>query len=243
MKLTVIGCWGGYPAPGEATSAYLIEKDDFSLLVDAGSGSLAQLQHYKNVMEIDAIILSHYHQDHIADIGVMQYAWLTQSYVNETDEILPIYGHIEDEEGFSKLTHDFTEGIAYDPDKTLEIGPFSISFLKTKHPVPCYGMKISDGETTIVYTADTSYKKEWIKFSEQADLLIIDCNFYAKQDGSKAGHMTSKEGGSIAKEANVKHLLLSHLPQYGELSQLKKEAGEEFNGKIDLAHSGWKWKL
>ncbi|HLR73952.1 MAG TPA: MBL fold metallo-hydrolase, partial [Virgibacillus sp.] len=134
MKLTVIGCWGGYPAPGEATSAYLIEKDNFSLLMDAGSGSLAQLQNHKHVLEIDAIILSHYHQDHIADIGVMQYAWLTQSYVNETDEILPIYGHTEDEEGFSKLTHDFTEGIAYDPDETLVIGPFSISLLKTKHP-------------------------------------------------------------------------------------------------------------
>src|SRR5690625_7537103 len=96
MKLTVIGCWGGYPAPGEATSAYLIEKDDFSLLVDAGSGSLAQLQHYKNVMEIDAIIVTHYHQDHIADIGVIQYAWLTQSFVNESDEMITINGHIHD---------------------------------------------------------------------------------------------------------------------------------------------------
>src|SRR5699024_2158199 len=143
----------------------------------------------------------------------------------------------------SKLTHDLTEGIAYDPAMTLEIGPFSISFLTTQHSIPCYRMRLSAGKTTMIYTADTSNKKEEVKLSKHADLLIRDCNFYAEQDGSKAGHMTSKEGGSIAKDANVKHLLLSHLPQYGELSQLKKEAGEEFNGKIDLAHSGWKWKL
>src|SRR5690625_4328919 len=124
MKLTVIGCWGGYPAPGEATSAYLIEKDDFNLLIDVGSGALSKLQQYKHVMDVDAVIVSHYHADHIADIGVLQYAWLTQSYLKDVDEILPIYGHMDDEFGFSKLTHDFTEGIPYDPNTTLEIGPF-----------------------------------------------------------------------------------------------------------------------
>lgn len=242
MKLTVIGCWGGYPAPGEATSAYLIEKDGFNLLVDAGSGSLSQLQKYKHVLDIDAVILSHYHHDHVADIGVIQYAWLTHAYLNDSSEILPIYGHAEDEEAFTELTHDFTEGIAYDPEMTLVIGPFTITFLKTKHPVPCFGMRISDGDRTIVYTADTSYQEGWIQFSKNADLLITDCNFYAEQDGSKAGHMTSKEGGMIAEKAGVKHLLLSHLPQYGDHDQLIEEAKEQFKGRTNLAASGFVWE-
>lgn len=242
MKLTVIGCWGGYPAPGEATSAYLIEKNNFNLLIDVGSGALSMLQNYKDIMDIDAVILSHYHKDHIADVGVLQYAWLTQSYLTELDEILPIYGHMEDGEEFSKLTHDFTEGIAYDPDTKLNIGPFTITFLKTKHPVTCYGMHISDGAKSIVYTADTSYQDEWIDFSKEADLLITDCNFYAHQDGRQAGHMTSKEGGVIAKEAQVKELILSHLPQYGHHDQLIKEASRHFNGKIQLAKTGLVWK-
>src|SRR5690625_3589619 len=73
LKLTVIGCWGGYPAPGGSTSAYMVEKNNFTLLIDLGSGSLSTLQAYKNVMDIDAVIISHYHSDHIADIGVLQY--------------------------------------------------------------------------------------------------------------------------------------------------------------------------
>ncbi|WP_010093681.1 MBL fold metallo-hydrolase [Ornithinibacillus scapharcae] len=242
MKITVIGYWGGYPAPDSATSAYLLEKDDFTLLIDAGSGSLSKLQKYKNVLDVDAVILSHYHHDHVADIGVLQYAWLVQSYVIGNKEVLPIYAHTDDMDGFNKLTHDFTEGVAYDPTQTLTVGPFSITFQKTKHPVPCYGMRITDGQSVIVYTADTSYQEDWIAFSKDADLLITDCNFYANQDGSGAGHMTSKEGGHIASEANVKELILSHLPQYGNREDLIQQASEVFNGKIRLAEEGLSWE-
>lgn len=243
MKLTIIGCWGSYPAPGEATSAYLLEEDNFSLLIDAGSGSLSQLQHYKNVMDINAIILSHYHQDHIADIGVFQYAWLTRAYLTGNNNVLPIYGHIEDMNGFAKLTHHYSEGKSYDPNEILNIGPFSITFIKTKHPVPCYGMRITDGKSVLVYTADTSYQDEWISFCENADLLITDCNFYAEQDGNAAGHMTSVEGAKIAEKSEAKALLLSHLPQFGNLNQLKREASHYYSGDIHLAKSGFVWNF
>ncbi|WP_100011424.1 MBL fold metallo-hydrolase [Lentibacillus sediminis] len=241
MKLTVLGFWGGYPAVNGATSSYLLEKDGFSLLIDAGSGSLSKLQNYCHVTELDAVILSHYHHDHVADIGVLQYARLVQSFVTNKKDILPIYGHTEDEQGFQQLTHEYTKGVEYNPEKQLDIGPFSITFLKTIHPVPCFGMRITDGEKVVVYTADTSYQNGWIQFAKDADLLITDCNFYAAQDGSGAGHMTSAEGGSIAEEADVKTLLLSHLPQYGEIHQLAEEAKQHFGGTVQLAEEGWTW--
>ncbi|WP_430787769.1 MBL fold metallo-hydrolase [Virgibacillus flavescens] len=242
MKCTVIGFWGGYPAEGGATSAYLLEKDDFSLLIDVGSGALSTVQKYKHVMEIDAVVLSHYHHDHIADIGVLQYAWLVHSYLREEKEILPIYGHKENKDKFETLTHQCTEGISYDPGKELHVGPFVITFLKTNHPVPCYGMRITDGEDVIVYTADTSYKEEWNDFAKEADLLITDCNFYESQDGSAAGHMNSKEGATIASRANVGELMLSHLPQYGDRNDLVLEAQKYFTGKIELAETGRVWE-
>ena len=76
MKMTVVGFWGGFPEAGEATSGYLFEHDGFRLLVDCGSGVLAQLQKYITPSDIDAVVLSHYHHDHVADIGVLQYARL-----------------------------------------------------------------------------------------------------------------------------------------------------------------------
>lgn len=242
LKLRIIGYWGGYPKTGGATSCYLLEKDGFTLVLDFGSGALSQLQKYKPVDEIDAVILSHYHHDHVADVGVLQYAKLIQYYVTGSEHILPIYGHTEDKEAFRSLDDQYTRAVAYDPKAVLTIGPFQITFLQTKHPVPCYGMRITDQQKTIVYTADTSYQDEWIPFSKHADLLITDCNYYAHQDGRAAGHMTSKEGGKIAAQANVGELILSHLPQFGDLNRLKEEAQTEFDGKIRLAEDGLTWE-
>lgn len=242
MKVTVVGHWGGYPAPNGATSSYIVEKDGFTLVLDMGSGALSKLQNYKKVTEIDAVLLSHYHHDHVADIGVLQYARLVQFYVTGMDQVLPIYGHTEDQLHFDRLTHDFTKGIGYNPNKPLSIGPFTIYFLKTDHPVPCYGMRITDGESVLIYTADTSYNEKWIDFSLHADVMIADCNFYADQDGQDAGHMNSVEVGMIAEQAAVKTLILSHLPQYGDHNQLIKEAKQHFSGEVLLAYEGLIWK-
>lgn len=241
MKLTVVGYWGGYPAANGATSSYLLEKDGFAILLDAGSGSLSKVQQYKHVLDLDAVVLSHYHHDHVADIGVLQFAWLVESYVRNHKSMLPIYGHAEDQEGFQSLTHEFTKGIAYDPARELDIGPFRFTFFRTEHPVPCYGMRITDGRQVIVYTADSAFKETWYDFARNADLLITDCNFYAGQNSKEAGHMTSEEAASIAKQANVKTLLLSHLPQYGDQVQLVEEAQSIFTGETMLAEEGWIW--
>lgn len=242
MKMTVIGCWGGYPAKDGATSSYLLQKDGFSLLIDLGSASLSKLQKYCAIEDLDAVILSHYHHDHVADLGVLKYAKLIEYYVKGSEAKLPIYGHAKDENGFASLTDTYTEGLPYDPEKGLDLGPFHIDFMETVHPVPCYGMRITDGEHVIVYTADTSYKQEWASFAAGADLLITDCNYFAGQDGTKAGHMNSEEGAKIASEAGVSTLLLSHLPQFGNLSQLAEEAGKIFKGDIQIAREGLIWE-
>lgn len=69
MKVTVIGCYGGFPTANEATSGYLFQSGDFSLLVDCGSAVLSKLFGYVPAEKLDAVVLSHYHHDHIADIG------------------------------------------------------------------------------------------------------------------------------------------------------------------------------
>lgn len=242
MKLTIIGYWGAYPEKGEATSCYLLEKDDFCLMIDCGSGALSRLPFYKEINDIDAVILSHYHQDHIADIGVLQYNRLIQNSLQQSNQILPVYGHTEDKDAFDRLSHHATKGFAYSPDEILEIGPFQVSFLKTRHPVSCYGMKISDGIRSLVYTADSSFSPDWIPFCQDADLLLTECSFYGHQDGSEQGHMNSLEAAEIAKSAAVQELILSHLPHFGTRANLKSEAESKYKGKIQMAKEGLIWQ-
>lgn len=241
MKLTVLGYWGGYPSKDGATSTYLLEKDDYVLLMDIGSGGLMTYQKYRSVTDLDAVLVSHYHPDHIADVGVLQHALLVEAIITGKHKTVPLYGHTEDRDAFRQLNHRYTKATAYTDADPLKIGPFFIRFFKTKHAVPCYGMRITDGKQTIVYTADTAYQREWIAFAKDADLLIADCNFYADQDGGKAGHMTSTEVAYIAKMANVKEVILSHLPHYGDHNQLLEETKQIYDGKIQLASEGLTW--
>src|SRR5690625_344326 len=242
MKMTVIGYYGGYPAKDKASSVYLLEKNGFVLVIDMGSGAVSKLQKYIDVTDIDAVILSHYHADHIADVGVLQHARLVQSYITDNETVLPIYGHSEDFEHFNRLNHDYTEAKKYHPSEVMKLGPFFIRFLRTKHSVPCYGMRITDGKSTIVYTADSAYQTEWIPFCLDADLLLADTNFYAKMDAEAAGHMTSEEVGEIANKANVKGVILTHLPHFGHHQQLVQETKTVYGGKVALAYEGLVWE-
>ncbi|HAQ08076.1 MAG TPA: hypothetical protein DCR24_11340 [Bacillus bacterium] len=240
MKLTIVGFWGGYPKANEASTGYLLEHDGFKLMIDFGSGVLAKLQNYVQPEELDALVLSHYHPDHVADIGVLQHARLIQGFLGKKSPQLPIYGHAQDKQEFSKLTYkNISKGIAYDPNKKLEVGPYTISFLPAVHPVPCYAMRIEAAGKTLVYTADTSFKEEFISFAEGADLLLSECNFYGWQDGKGAGHMNSYDNGKLAHNAGVKQLILTHLPHYGDLKQLISEASTGFEGPVSLASEGY----
>ncbi|RFU62130.1 MBL fold metallo-hydrolase [Peribacillus glennii] len=244
MKITVIGCWGGYPAKNEASSGYLLEYGDYRILLDCGSGVLSQLQNHMKPEDLDAVVLTHYHPDHVADIGVLQHAVLIQQMLGGTKKTMPIYGHALDEAEFNKLTYkEITKGIAYTDEQPLQIGPLTFTFLRTKHPVPCFAMRIEAEGQTIVYTGDSAYMDEMAEFARDANVLLCESNFYGDMDGSGAGHMTGREAGKLAGKANVQLLLLTHLPHFGDHSQLKKEAGETFKRGIAVASSSMEYQL
>ncbi|XXM73967.1 MBL fold metallo-hydrolase [Lysinibacillus sphaericus] len=239
MKLTIIGHWGGYPKAGEASTGYLLEHNGFTLLLDCGSGVLSQLQKYTDPTDLDALLISHYHPDHIADVGVLQHALLIQYFLGNSKGTLPVYAHNEDTLGFKSLTYrDLMKAHAYNEQSKLTIGPFTVTFVKTKHPVPCYGMRIEAEGKSIFYTADSAYKESFVPFGKDADLLLCECNFYGDMDASGAGHMTSLDAGKLAEGTGAKKLILTHLPHFGNLDQLVSEAGTFFKGDTALARQG-----
>ncbi|MEX1581603.1 MBL fold metallo-hydrolase [Enterococcus sp. C40] len=225
MKLTVLGCLGAYPYKGEGTSSYLLESEGFHLLIDAGSTILVRLENYLDPLKLDAVILSHYHHDHIADLGVLQY--YRQLYPTlEPTPILPIYGHTQDQMHFKELTlPNVSEGKEYFEAEELAVGPFLIIFMETIHPVTCYAMRIVEKATgkVFVFTGDSGYLASFEDFAKDADLFLADTYLFEGNERHHA-HFTSREAGEIAKAAQVKQLMLTHLPQHGSLEQLREEA-------------------
>lgn len=244
MKLTALGVWGGYPTRDAGTTSYLLQSEEgFNLLLDAGSRAVTELEHELSPNDLDAIILSHYHEDHIADLGALrQYRQLQ----TVKPEMLPIYGHQKNEYEFSKLSlENVSEGIAYDVENGTSVGPFDIQFLKTVHPVICYAMRIVERATgqVLIYTGDTGYFAELVDFSKDADILLADVYFF-KDKAKMPNHLSSVEAGEIAAQANVKKLILTHLPQVGDLQVLREEAQEAAgNIPVDLAQPHMKWTV
>ncbi|MEK6189639.1 MAG: MBL fold metallo-hydrolase [Carnobacterium alterfunditum] len=231
MKLTILGYWGGYPTKNSGTSSYLLETENYHLLIDVGSASLIALEDHLDPLQLDAVILSHYHYDHIADLGVLQFTRQLKRMKNNLERapMFPIYGHQGDNENFKRLTMDtVSEGIAYDERQKLYIGPFEIQFMRTLHPVECYAMRIVEIKTgkVLVYTADSGYLPDFITFSKEADVLLADTNFFNGMENHRV-HMSAAEVGRIAKEADVKKVILTHLPQVGDLELLKAQVINE----------------
>ncbi|GEN45734.1 MBL fold metallo-hydrolase [Alkalibacillus haloalkaliphilus] len=242
MELKVIGYWGAYPEAESATSCYLLEQDGFKVVIDLGSGALSRLQQYVTVDEIDAVVLSHFHHDHVADLGSFQYACLVQQQLKNIQGHIPVYAANDNETDFNQLNHVATKGKGYQEGQDLHIGPFTFSFQKTKHPKTCYAMRVTNGEKTFVYTADTAFFPELAGFAKGADLLVAESSFYKGMDGAKAGHMTGEECGKLARDASVEALWLTHLPHFGEHGDLVNEAKSLYNGSVTIAYEGLTWR-
>ena len=69
MRLTVLGCSGSGPGPTAPASGYLITAGDTRVLLDLGNGSFGVLQRHIDPWLLDAVVLSHLHADHCADMA------------------------------------------------------------------------------------------------------------------------------------------------------------------------------
>lgn len=83
----------------------------------------------------------------------------------------------------------------------------------------------------IVYSGDTSPSEQMIGFAKDADVLVHESTFEGKY-GDKAyemGHSTSIQAAEIAKKANVKRMILTHVStRYKKSDVLETEAKEIF---------------
>jgi ribonuclease BN (tRNA processing enzyme) len=243
IKITAIGWWGAFPDANEATSGYLLQSEGLNILVDCGSGVLSHLQNYIQLQHLDAVLLSHYHWDHVADIGCLQYAARILMDLGKRQKPLPIYGHAEDENIYGLNYLQYSKGLAIDQQAPLQLGRLTFSFCRNVHPDPCLSIRIDSGTASVVYIADTAWTEDLIKIARGTDLLICESSLYDEYRGRIPGHLTAGEAGQIAASAGVKHLVLTHLPHFGDHHTLLKQAAAKFSGKIELAATGKIWQV
>lgn len=239
MKCTVVGMWGGFPKKNEPTSGYLVEKDGFRILLDAGSGVAAHVQNYIDLNDLHHVFISHYHYDHSCDLGSFLFSRMINTQLGRVNKDLNIYGPADDEikRQVDKVKHNTFH--PYNANSSFKVGPFSIEFHRNAHSVETYAMRITDDDgKCLVYTADTNYRKSLVKFSEGADVLITECSLYEDEEGERMGHMNAEDVGILAEKSGVEKVVLSHLPHYGNLEDLAASFRKSGAGEAVLAEAG-----
>ncbi|WP_408954958.1 MBL fold metallo-hydrolase [Natroniella sp. ANB-PHB2] len=230
MKLTVLGNCSPYPTKDAACSGYLLQADKQNILIDVGPGTLSNLQQIIPFYQLDAIIISHLHQDHCLDLLPMHYGMEKSIKYGKREEALAVYLPFDggDELQFiqAKVGDEFhLQQIGQETE--LELGNLKVSFQRSNHPKECYAIKVDDGVKQFVYTADTGWDKSLLDFAFNIDLLLAEASLLEKdRQYAKAGHLTVKQAVQLGIEAQASKVLLTHFwPEY-EQSEIAAEVPE-----------------
>ena len=241
MRVTVLGGCGAWPAAGQACSGYLIESDGFRLLVDPGYATLPQLLEYIDAAEVDAVLVSHEHPDHCADLNPLLRA---RALRDDPAPPLPLHalpGALDavlalDHGMLTERRHTYDVYPFGDGDR-LAIGPFTIDVRLLPHFVPNAGFRITSGSAVLAYTGDCGPDAGVVELARDAGLLVAEATF-VDDVGDSAGMLSSaRDAAREATEAGAARLMLTHLWPGDDPNDAVAAAREHYAGPVEVAEA------
>ena len=201
-------------------SSVLLELDGMYILFDCGHGIVQRLldvgvQH----KDIEHIVLSHFHLDHVSDLlpllhagagsrcdprstdphiyGPLGVQKLIEGFVN-------IFGlHAFQQPGYHLVVHEVTE-------EHMQIGPHHFDFISLP-PAGNDGLRFAWKGKQYAITGDSEFHEAEINFLKEVDLAIID-----------SGHITDVEQiVQLAAASQAKTIVCSHLYREIDAQQLQ----------------------
>jgi len=207
LKMTFLGSGSAHNhGPENYNSNVLLEKNKDTLLIDAGTD--LRLSLYEQNLDHKAVrnvYITHLHADHVGGLE-----WLAMAtYFDPSYEGKPAL-YLSDHLVEDLWKHSLSGGL-----RTLQTQQATLSTFFDVHPVqmhenfnwqgvkfklvqavhvvsdyelmPCYGLLIQSGSTTVYYTADTQYAAhQLIDFYKQADVIFHDCEIAERRSGVHA---------------------------------------------------------
>ncbi|MFE0257986.1 MBL fold metallo-hydrolase [Streptomyces sp. NPDC059010] len=241
MQLTVLGGCGAWPTAAQACSGYLVEYAGFRLLLDPGYATLPRLLQHGTVDAVDAVLISHGHPDHCADLNPLLRA---RGLSDDPPPSLPVHaprGAVDAVLALDKPTmlaeayrlHEF------DPGDRFGIGPFTVDTWLLPHFVPNAGIRLATPESVLAYTGDTGPSPDIPRLAQGADLFLSEATYVHQVPTADAPYLlTARLAGQYAHQAGAARLMLTHLWPGTDPATAREAAAEAFEHSIGVAAPG-----
>jgi ribonuclease Z len=214
VEILFLGTGASVVTARRVCSGILIEG---SKLFDCGFGVLVNLRKAKaNLAEIDEVYITHTHSDHVGDFTGLLWAMQLEGReralrIVSSSKVASNLKRIMEAQSTPKNFIEFDLQFI----RPNEIG---VKTIRTYHIPENLAYRVDVNGSEIVYTGDTAYSEDVVRFSKEAGLLIHDSTFLSSQDkqATRTNHSTAKDAALTAHRANVKHLVMTHISPLNE---------------------------
>lgn len=249
VRLTVLGSGTLLPDDGRRSSCHHLRAADLRCLLDCGSGTLHGFDRHRVAWrQLDAVVFSHYHADHIGDLAPVLFA-LKHGVRPPRTEPLTLVGP----PGLGRVVDGLAEAFGedlLDPGFPLhrverartgswsaEAGTARVRFHPTPHTDHSVAHRWEGDGWTVGYTGDTGPDASVAEFLAGADVLVAEVSVPDSSDVEH--HLTPRSAAELARAAQPRLLVTTHV--YPPLDpdrvpQQVREAG--FAGRVVAAGDG-----
>jgi ribonuclease BN (tRNA processing enzyme) len=232
MKVIFLGTNGGYSTETGNTESILIDSKNHYIVLDAGNG-LYQLNKYISENKPILIFISHFHLDHIEGLHNLLLLKFPQGM-----DIYFAKGRKHDFENI--IRPPYTVSIEENPENIRNlplkiriheiegkqnVQGLEVEILEMFHAYKDHGYRIVIEDKIIAYSGDSGICDNSQKLAQNADLLIHECASFEELTNDIWGHVNQTMAAKLAKETNVKTLILNHFgPKAFPTIEKRKEA-------------------
>lgn len=246
MRLTEVGSAASYAGAGAATASHLVQEGATSVLLDCGHGALGMLGGFMDPLALTAVVVTHEHVDHFADVWALQAA---VTYAPEGRKpAVELYGPpgllrriqcIMSEQGARDLAEQLSFHQLVAGDRVV-IGGLEVKALASEHIGDSMGLHVhrADGRGGVLgYTSDTAPGPRASAIAAGTDVLLAEATLPGAYAG-RAPHLTPAQAAALARDAGVRTLVLTHLWPTADRAALLAEARSVWDGDIRLGQAG-----
>ncbi len=251
-----------------SSSYLVWEEGQARVLVDAGGGSALRFgESGAHMSQLDVLLFTHFHVDHSADFSALiKSSWFEDrkrplpiygppgnDFMPSTTEFVsdffgPQHGAYRylsellapgEESSYKLQPHNVSAGDA--PAAVYRSGALAVYAVRVMHgQVPALAWRVELAGRTIVFSGDTNGEGQGlVRLATGADLFIAHNAVPEGATGiERRLHMPPSVIGEIAKDAQVKSLILSHrmLRTLGKEDQTQAEIGKRYAGAVSFAN-------